>query len=335
MNFRLQLPSDLTACAHAAMATEYVFHLGGHEPAYLRQAAAEAFALVDQLETRLSFYRESSDVTRINRAPAGREVSVSPDTLACLALAAEAARLTGGAFDAFTGRASVAAKNQEIPLYLADAPGPDESEVGLARSGRRLPGRSLAKAGPCLPFPSIPQAETPVATPERDAPGPVVSLHPEAGIVCKLRSGPWLDLGAIGKGFALDQAAVLLAEWDITNGCLIAGGSSLRGLGGPGWSLEIDQAKAPLSLPGEFGLGASGFQFQPGHIIDSRPTRVNTATARALVLAPGAALADALSTAAMLLKPEQLARLTHDRPEISSLVVDAIGQRHHHGAPFA
>lgn len=295
MNFRLQLPPELTACAHAAMATEFVFHLGGHEPAYLRQAATEAFALIDQLEACLSFYRESSDVTRLNRAPASAEISVSPDTLACLALAAEAARLTDGAFDAFTGRASVAAKKQNIPPYLADAPEPGEGDVR----------------------------------------GPVVSLYPEAGVVCKLRAGPWLDLGALGKGYALDQAAALLSEWDITSGCLIAGGSSLRGLGGSGWSLEIDQAKAPLSLPGEFCLGASGFQFQPGHIIDSRPLPIKAATARALVLASNAALADALSTAAMLLTPEQLARLTRDRPGVASLVVDAIGQRHRHGAPFA
>ena len=81
MNFRLQLPPGLTACAHAAMATEFVFHLGGHEPAYLHQAATEAFLRLDQLESSLSFYRESSDVTRLNRAAAGTEVAVGPDTL--------------------------------------------------------------------------------------------------------------------------------------------------------------------------------------------------------------------------------------------------------------
>lgn len=295
MNFRLTLPAGLTACTHAAMATEWVFHLGGHDPIYLRQAATEAFALIDQLEGNLSFYRESSDVTRLNRAARDTEVAVGPDTLACLALAAEAARLTGGAFDAFTGRASVAAKGQEIPLSLHDVPNP--------------------MAG--------------------DQPGPFVRLQPELGRVYKLRAGPWLDLGALGKGYALDQAAALLADWEITTGCLIAGGSSLRGLGGDGWSLEIDEPRSVLPLHGKFCLGASGFQYQPGHIIDSRPNSVVQPAARALVLAASAGLADALSTAALLLNASQLTQLTAQDPRIASLVCTSSGQSYRQGAPFA
>ena len=53
------------------------------------------------------------------------------------------------------------------------------------------------------------------------------------------------------------------------------------------------------------------------------------------MLASSAALADALSTAAMLLDAGQLAQLTRDQPGVASLVVDGIGQRHRHGAPFA
>ena len=276
------------------MATEFVFHLGGHEPAYLKQAATEAFALIDQLETRFSFYRESSDVTRLNRAPAGAEIAVSADTIACLEIAAEAAQWTLGAFNAFTGRAAIEAKNQEIPSYLVGSPEPGDGDV----------------------------------------PGPVVSLHPAAGMITKLRAGPWLDLGAIGKGYALDQVASLLVEWGITTGCMIAGGSSLRGLGSARWQLEIGRTKSVVYLRGEFCLGTSGFQFQPGHVIDTRPTPNKSTTVRALVLAPTAAQADALSTAAMLLTEDQLAKLVNDQPGVASLVIDATGQTHRHGAPF-
>ena len=292
---RLTLPPGLTAVGHAAMATEFVLHLGGHEPAYLRQAAVEAGREIDRLEETLSFYREASDVTRLNRATAGAEIRVSPDTLACLALAAEAAELTGGAFDAFTGRAAVAAKHQDIPLHLRDAPSPDE----------------------------------------RDVPGPVFSLHPEAGLVRKLRSGPWLDLGALGKGYALDAAAAVLQEWGVTEGFLSAGGSSLRGLGGKGWQLELGASAASIPLPGAFGLGASGFLFQPGHIIDARAPGDVSSAKRTVALAPSAARADALSTAAMLLTAPQLAELVRSQPDLALLVIDPQGRRQGYGPPFA
>ena len=277
------------------MATEFVLHLGGHEPGYLRQAAAEAGREIDRLESTLSFYREASDVTRINRAPAGAVVGVSPDSLACLAFAAEASQWTGGAFDAFTGRAAIAAKHQDVPLHLIGAPGPGES----------------------------------------DGPGPVVELLPETNSVRKLRSGPWLDLGALGKGYALDVVAALLGEWGINDGFLSAGGSSLRGLGAGTPLLEIGTPVAPVRLPGGFGLGASGFQFQGGHIIDARATPPAPGAARALALAPNAALADALSTAAMLLAPAELDELARAAGGFSFLLIDAGGKTRAFGPPFA
>lgn len=289
----LALPPGLTAIAHTAMATGWLFHLGGHEPAYLHQAAAEAFRTIDRLENTLSLYRETSEVTRLNRAPARAEIPVSPDTLACLALAAEVAQRTDGAFEPFTGRAALAAKDQSIPSHLADAPGPTAT----------------------------------------DTPGPVFDLQPAAGCVRKLRSGPWLDLGALGKGYALDQAAAVLAEWDVTTGCLVAGGSSLRGLGGDGWDLALDQST--LRLPGDFCLGASGFDFNPRHIIDARPAPAALPAARAVVLASSAALADALSTAAILLTTGQLATLAREIPGTASLVITSTGQRLAFGSPFA
>jgi thiamine biosynthesis lipoprotein len=291
---RLVLPAGLTATSCAAMATEFTFHLGGHEPEYLLQAATEAFHEIERLEESLSFYREASDVTRINRAPAGAEVRVSADTMNCLLQAAEATQLTQGAFDAFTGRAASDAKRQTVPLHLRDAPGP---------SGE-------------------------------DLPGPVISLAPTDSLVRKLRAGPWLDLGAIGKGYSLDVAAAWLKEWGVTVGLLSAGGSSYRGLGGPEWILE-PAAGGRRTLPGEFCLGASGGRFQAGHIIDARATGAGTGTIRALTLAPSAALADALSTAAMLLSPVEISALARRVPGTAFLLINASGRAWGSGAPFA
>lgn len=291
---RLVLPPGLTAANCAAMATEFTFHLGGHEPAYLQQAATEAFHEIERLEDTLSFYREASDVTRINRAPAGTEVRISTDTMNCLLQAAQATQLTQGAFDAFTGRAASDAKRQTVPLHLRDAPGPSAS----------------------------------------DAPGPVISLEPADSLVRKLRAGPWLDLGAIGKGYSLDVAAALLQEWGVTTGLLSAGGSSYRGLGGAEWILE-PAAGERRTLPGEFCLGASGGRFQAGHIIDARAAGAGTGTIRALTLAPTAALADALSTAAMLLSPVEISALARTVPGTAFLLINASGRAWGSGAPFA
>ena len=292
---RLILPEGLTPVRCAAMATEFSFHLGGHEPGYLGQAASEAFLEIERLEATLSFYQEASDVTRLNRAKAGADISVSPDTMKCLLLAAEATRLTGGAFDAFTGRAAVAAKRQEVPAHLRDTPDPAADDLA----------------------------------------GPVLRLHAEDCVVRKLRAGPWLDLGAIGKGYALDVAAQTLAEWDIKGGLISAGGSSFRGLGGKVWALEHSPNARRLLLTGEFCLGASGGRFQTGHIIDARASVANTGRSRALGLAPSAALADALSTAALLLAPADISALVAAVPGSAFLLIDEADHTQGFGAPFA
>ena len=42
-----------------------------------------------------------------------------------------------------------------------------------------------------------------------------------------------VDLGGIGKGYALDQLVAVLEDWDIQRVCLIGGGSSIRALEPP------------------------------------------------------------------------------------------------------
>jgi thiamine biosynthesis lipoprotein len=123
-----------------------------------------------------------------------------------------------------------------------------------------------------------------------------------------------LDLGAIGKGFALDRLADTLLEWDLPRALLIAGeGSSVLALDGPApglaWEIGLSEDESRVVVPLlRQGLGASGFAVQGEHILDPL-SDAPVAGRRAWALAPNAAVADAVSTAAMLLTPDELAEL--------------------------
>jgi len=127
----------------------------------------------------------------------------------------------------------------------------------------------------------------------------------------KIEDGYLLDLGAIGKGFALDQTARFLEEWDAQNGLLNAGGSSLLLLpdsDNKKWKIEYGEYShsEKLSFPPGMSLASSGLFFQNEHIIDPKDGKSHSFWKRVHVIAADAALADAASTAAMLLDEEQL-----------------------------
>jgi FAD:protein FMN transferase len=135
-------------------------------------------------------------------------------------------------------------------------------------------------------------------------------LPRELSIVC-LSGRLEFDLGAIGKGFALDRMAQLLREWDCPSFLLVAGGSSI--LAGapppraPGWSCGLgeDNASQRFFLT-DASLSGSGLAAQGAHILDPRTGRAASRQNRAWVLADTAAESDALSTAGMVLSESEL-----------------------------
>lgn len=119
------------------------------------------------------------------------------------------------------------------------------------------------------------------------------------------------DLGAVGKGFALDRMAELLCQWDCGSYLLIAGGSSiLAGNGpanGPGWSCGLDaEASSQRFFLTHASLSGSGLAVRGAHILDPRTGRPALRQKRAWVLADTAAESDALSTACMVLGEPEL-----------------------------
>jgi thiamine biosynthesis lipoprotein len=128
------------------------------------------------------------------------------------------------------------------------------------------------------------------------------------------------DLGAIGKGFALDRIAELLREWECPSYLLVAGGSSILAGDPPpmleGWSCGLGDDDSPNRiLLRNASLSGSGLAVKGSHILDPRTGSEAAREARAWALCDSAAESDALSTAAMVLDLPRLGDVLREHPD--------------------
>ena len=119
------------------------------------------------------------------------------------------------------------------------------------------------------------------------------------------------DLGAIGKGFALDRMAEVLREWDCLAFLLVAGGSSILAGEVPpemkGWSCGLGDDHSPHRLLlRNCSLSGSGLSVKGSHILDPRTGQPAARQNRAWALTDIAAESDALSTACMVLDETEI-----------------------------
>lgn len=159
--------------------------------------------------------------------------------------------------------------------------------------------------------------------PGQPADAPLFTLDPAAHTLTSHAARLHLDLGAVGKGYALDCMAAQLSEWAITTACLQGGGSTALALAAPsghtGWPIGIGEGPTyrMLSLT-HAALSGSGIAVQGAHLIDPRTGAPSPRTTRAWALAPTGALSDALSTAFFIFPESALAAFCAAHPTIGA-----------------
>jgi len=303
-------PTDYVAekFTHQAMSTEFEITLyapkGSGLVNNLSYIADEAFEAIDDLETRLSNWRPSSQVSTIN-ADAGKEPTrAAADIVDLVVYAKEVWRESDGAFDVTVGPLL-----KLYGLYKKQGKNPSESELAEARS----------KVG-------------------MDK----VTVNPVEGTVFLQKPGMLLDFGGIGKGLALDEAANTLKKNGIRIALLNGGTSSILAMGAPpdalGWTVNIRHpyrdsdtidhvmiANGALSTSGCYGAQLEAGGKTICHIFDPRTGLPITGMLTAAVIIkssdkPGT-MSDALTKPIMINGPEWTRRYCKTHPGVSAIVV--------------
>jgi thiamine biosynthesis lipoprotein len=269
-------------------------------PAQQVMLASDALAIVHDLEAQLSIYRPESELSRINRTAAETPQVVEANLFGLLQQCRELAASTDGAFDPVV--------ESLIHLWRTcrnDGRVPDQREIDVA----------LGSTGMAH-----------------------ILLDETSRTVAFDRPGVGFDLGAIGKGYAVDRAVDQLDAHGLPGFLLHGGLSSLfaRGqhYGQPGWPVGI---KNPLFTEERYatillrdrGMSTSGSNIQYfrsqgrryGHILDPRTGWPAEGLLSVTVIAPTAAEADALSTAFYVMGLENALAWCDNHPAIGAILI--------------
>ena len=261
--------------------------------------ARRALAEVDLHEQQLTIFNETSELSHINRNAALHPVPAQPSLFALLLLCQELARETQSAFDITSAPLSDC-----WGFLKRDGRLPQAAEIDAARE---LVGADL------------------------------VLLDRASQTVRFRRAGVRLNLGSIGKGHALDRIAASIQP-AVRAALLSAGSSSMRAIGTGnhrnGWTVGVRHPSRPgqrlaVLRIRDCAMATSGNQEQffehdgirYGHIIDPRSGQPATQVLSATVVAPSAAVADALATAFFVGGPYLAQRYCLAHPGVLAIIL--------------
>lgn len=261
-----------------------------------------ALDLIEDMESLLSVYRADSAVTYLNQNAADHPVRTDNRLVELLARADELHQITDGAVDPASGALIRAWGFYQGPRRV---PTEAERQEALARSGMRH-----------------------------------VLLDRNNLTVTYQVPGIEINLGSIGKGYAIDRAIrCLREEFGIDSALMQGGSSSIHGLGRSpvderGWQVGIENPYDPSKTVARVwlrdkSLGTSGTANQffeengrrYGHLLDPRTGWPADQLASASVLASDGITADALATALFVMGLDKARVFCKDHPEIGAVLV--------------
>jgi thiamine biosynthesis lipoprotein len=282
----------LTQVSRRAMATDFVVMLPAHAADAVEMVVA-ALEGLDAIESALTVYRDDSEVSRANRRASSEPVRLSSQTFALLQSAIRWSQRTDGAFDVTAG-----------PLV--------EAWGFTRRSGRKPTSDEIDAARRLVGYQQL-------------------ELCEEQQTVRFAKPGMSINLGAIGKGDALDRLTTQLRGHGLTdflihggNSSVIASGDQVAG-SGLGWGVGLAHPTKPKRrLAGlwlrdtALATSGSGKQFfhhrgrRYGHVIDPRTGYPAGDLLSLTVLMPSARDADACATGLFVAGCEAMDRLAQE-----------------------
>ncbi len=279
-----------------AMGTVFTIYLYAQDQEQAEPSLDAAFEEIERLEETLSTYRATSEISRINRLAAKSAVTTDPEVFALLEKSLQYGRQSHGAFDVTVG-----------PLMRA---------WGFFRGQGRYPTSEELRDS------------------RENVGWEKVHLDPATRTVYFAAPGLELDLGAVGKGYAVDRVVKVLREAGLESALIDAGSSTLHAMSAPpgknGWTVRVpmpgerSQTVSSVSLRNE-SLSTSGnyekfFQLEGRkycHVMDPRTGEPVQGVMQTTLIASDSTTTDALSNAMFVMGPEAgkqlLATLDHSR----------------------